>query len=145
MVLPASAKEGTSRPWLPVALAAAVIYPAVGIGFAFLDSSSAPAGVPFWRLAAWVVSALVFGTHLLSELRRHTTFPLRSAAHVSIAVALGAFILAVWVLAYARATGHSQGPIAPLALVLFPLFVGAPAFAVAFITASLANKLRRAR
>jgi hypothetical protein len=72
----ASAQEQTPRRWLPAALAAMVIYPAIGIGFAFLDSASVPAGVRFWRLAAWVVSALVFGAHLVHELRRTTTNPL---------------------------------------------------------------------
>ena len=143
MAHPASAKGDT--PWLPAALVAAVIYPAIGISFAFLDSASAPAAVRFWRLAAWVVSALVFGAHLVYELRRPTTNPLQTASHVSIGVALGAFVLAVWILAHAHMSSRPQSPLAPLALVLFPLVTGLPAFAAAFVTAGLAGKMRRSR
>jgi hypothetical protein len=141
----ASAQEQTPRRWLPAALAAMVIYPAIGIGFAFLDSASVPAGVRFWRLAAWVVSALVFGAHLVHELRRPTTNPLQTASHVSIGVALGAFVLAVWVLAHGHMTSRPQSPLAPLALVLFPLVTALPALVVAFVTAGLVGKMRRTR
>jgi len=126
-----------------VALVTAVIYPAVGIGFAFLDSSSAPAGIPFWRLAAWVVSALVFGAHLVYELRLPAKRPLPAASHVSLAVALGAFGLAIWVLVHARTGNHPQSPLAPLALILFPLVTGLPAFALALAITTALGRLRR--
>jgi hypothetical protein len=140
---PPSAKRGPGPRWLPAALVAAVFYPAVGIGFAFLDSASLPGGLRFWRLAAWAVSALVFGAHLLYELRRPSSSPLQTASRVSMAVALGAFGLAVWVLVHARMIGQPQSPRAPLALVLFPLLTGVPAFAAALLTSSIAGKVRR--
>lgn len=136
----ASAKESPS--WLPAALLAAIIYPAVGVVFALLDSSAGPYRIRFWRLAAWLVSALVFGAHLAYEQRRPSS-PLRTALHVSIAVALGAFLLAVWVLVHGRVTGARQSPLAPLALVLFPLLTALPAFVIALVAAVLGSKLRR--
>ena len=143
-LMPVSAKESPIQPWLPAALLVAVVYPAVGIGFAFLDSSAGPSRVRFWRLAAWVVSAIVFVAHLVYEQRRNSS-PLRPALHVSIAVALGAFFLAVWVLVHGRVTNAPQSALAPLALVLFPLLTGLPAFAIALVAAGLGGKLRRTR
>ena len=142
--MPASVKESHLQPWLPAALLVALVYPAVGIGFAFLDSSAGPSRVRFWRLAAWVVSAIVFVAHLVYEQRRNSS-PLRPALHVSIAVALGAFFLAVWVLVHGRVTNAPQSALAPLALVLFPLLTGLPAFAIALVAAGLGSKLRRTR
>ena len=131
---------------MPTALLAAVVYPAVGIGFAILDSSSGPAQIHFWRLAAWVVSALVFGAHLLHEQRTRSAAPLQVAAHVSAGVALGAFLLAVWVLLQGHLSGaRTQSPLAPLALILFPLLTGIPAFVAGVGVAGLARKLHRTR
>lgn len=145
-MLPASAKEGSTQPWLPAALLASAVYPAIGIGFGILDSSSGPAPIRFWRLAAWVVSALVFGAHLLFEQRRRPTSPLRVASHVSTAVALGAFLLAVWVLLHGHVSGaRPPSPLAPLALILFPLVTGIPAFVIGVVIAGLAGKLQRPR
>ena len=142
MALPASAKKRPVQPWLKAALLAAVLYPAVGIGFAFLDSYAEPSRIRFWRLTAWLVSAIVFSAHLVYE-QRWNPSPLRTASHTSMAVALGAFILACWILAHARVINASQGPLAPLALILFPLLTGLPAFVIALVAAGLASKLRR--
>jgi uncharacterized membrane protein len=142
VVLPASAKESPFQPWLPAALLAAVLYPAVGIGFAFLDSFAGASRVRFWRLAAWLVSAIVFGAHLVYEQRRNFS-ALRTASHVSIAVALGAFVLAVWVLVHGRVSNAPQSALAPLALVLFPLLTWLPAFVIALVAVGLVSKLRR--
>ncbi len=142
--MPASTKESAVQPWLPAALVAAVVYPAVGIGFAFLDSSAGPARLRFWRLAAWFVSAIVFVAHLVYEQRRNRS-PLRTALHVSIAVALGAFFLAVWVLVHGRVINAPQSALAPLALIVFPLLTGLPAFAIALVVVGLGSTLRHTR
>ncbi len=139
MVLPASSKESLNQSWLPAALLAAVIYVAVGIGFAFLDSFAGPFPFRFWRLAAWLVSAIVFGAHLVYEQRSNSS-PLRTALHVSTGAALGAFLLAVWVLAHGRMVDAHQSRLAPLALILFPLLAGLPAFVIALVAAGLASK-----
>ena len=133
--------ESMVQPWVPGALVAALMYPAIGIGFAFLDS---PFGVRFWRLAAWAASAVVLVAHVIYEQRRHSP-PLRTAWHVSFAVALGAFILAVWVLAFGYVVGARRSSLAPFALLLFPLLSGVPAFVIALIIAGIGSKLRSVR
>ena len=132
--------------WLPMALLIAIVYPAVGIAFAELDHLSASAPVRIWRLAAWLVSAVAFGSHLAYEQFRLRTPPLRAAFHVSLAVAIGAFALAVWVNLRVRWLGSSQqSPLAPWALVLFPLVTGVPAFLVSFATVAILDRVRPSR
>jgi uncharacterized protein (DUF486 family) len=124
--------------WLRMAMFFAIVYPVVGITFAFAASKGM---VVFWRLAAWLVCAAAFAVHLWYEHVRLRSPPSRAALHVSLAVALGAFLLAVWinVHGYWSAGGH-QSPFAPLALVLFPVVTGVPAFVVALVVSFLIRR-----
>lgn len=128
--------------WLRIAMLFAFVYPVVGIAFAALAGLSAShAMLVTWRLAAWLGCAAAFAAHLGYELFRLRSPSLRAALHVSAAVALGAFVLAVWV--NIQHWGASS-PLAPWALVLFPAVTGVPAFAVALVaTAGLAWLRRR--
>ena len=138
-----TAKETSSQRWLPLALLVAIVYPAVGIAFAVLDNQSAPAQIRIWRLAAWLVSAAAFWAHLAYEQFRLRTSPLRGALHVSLAVAIGAFALAVWVNLHGLwAASIHPSRFAPLALVLFPLLTGVPAFFVALVAGAALARLR---
>src|SRR3954452_23842384 len=112
----------TNQRWLRMATFFAIAYPVVGIVFAFAASQGM---VVFWRLAAWLACAAAFAVHLWYEHSRLQSPPRRAALHVSLAVALGAFLLAVWinVHAYWSAAGHPR-PFALLALVLFPVITG---------------------
>jgi len=118
----------------------AVIYPVVGILFALPAQGSA---TRVWRLAAWLASALVFAVHLRFEHSRFRELPSRAALHVSAAVAMGAFLLAVWINLHLRLTGGQQSPRALLALLIFPLVTGLPAFVVALILLVLFARIRR--
>ena len=102
-----------------------VVYASVGIIFAI------PAGpVKVWRLAAWVVSALAYAAHIGYERFRLRNSPRSGALHVALAVALGAFGLAV------SANIHSLRPgsanehrrLLLLALGLWPVITALPAF-----------------
>jgi hypothetical protein len=131
--------------WLRVAMLVAVVYPVVGITFAALGNLSASHEmVVAWRLAAWLVSAAAFAAHLGYEHFRLRSSPLRAALHVAAAVAVGAFLLAVWVIVHGHwvASGR-QSPLAPWALVVFPVVTGAPAFVVAFIAGAVLARTRR--
>jgi hypothetical protein len=128
-----------------MALFVAFVYPIVGVTFAALANPSASNEMRLtWRLAAWLLSAAAFVAHLGYEHFRLRNPPPRAALHVSVAVALGAFALAVWVLVHARwvAASH-QSPHAPLALVVFPAVTGAPAFVVALVALSVLARMRR--
>jgi len=126
----------THQRWLWMAMFFAIVYPVVGIIFPFAAASKEMV-IP-WRLAAWLACAAAFAVHLGYEQSWLQSPPRRAALHVSLAVALGAFLLAVWinVHAYWSAAGHPR-PFALLSLVLFPVMTGVPAFVVALIVASL--------
>lgn len=136
-----------NQPWLWMAFLVAIVYSVVGIAFAALANPSASNEMRItWRLAAWLVSAAAFAAHLGYEHFRLRNSPLRTAWHVSVAVALGAFALAVWVNVHAHwvAASH-QSPLAPLALVVFPAVTGVPAFVVAFLAVAVLDRTRRRR
>jgi len=122
--------------WPQIAMFFAIVYPVVGLSFAALANPSASHGIRItWRLAAWLVSAAAFAAHMGYELFRLRSPSLRAALHVSAAVALGAFVLAVWVnIQYWVALSH-QSPLALWALVAFPAVTGVPAFVVAWVAA----------
>jgi hypothetical protein len=122
----------------------ALVYPIVGIAFAALANPSDSSQMRVtWRLAAWLVSAVAFAAHLGYEHFRLRSSPLRVAMHVSVAVALGAFALAVWVNVHAHRGAASRSPLAPLALVVFPVVTGAPAFVVGLAAAAVLARMRR--
>src|SRR5689334_20339278 len=58
----------------------------------------------FWRLAAWVASAVIYATHIAYEHFRLHNSPRAIALHVATAVAIGAFGLAVMATVHALLT-----------------------------------------
>jgi hypothetical protein len=131
--------------WLRIAIFFAILYPVVGIAFAALANPTVSNAMFItWRLAAWLVSAAAFAAHLAYEHSRLHNSPPRAAWHVSLAVALGAFALAVWVIVHGfwSASSH-QSPLAPLALVVFPAVTGVPAFLVGFAALAGLDRIRR--
>jgi len=118
----------SDKSWLVRAALVALIYPFIGITFALPAHGAATRP---WRLAAWLVSAVVFVAHVRFEHSRVRDSPSRAAIHASAAVAMGAFLLAVWINLHYWFAGGQQGPRALLALLVFPLVTGLPAFVAA--------------
>jgi hypothetical protein len=112
----------------------AIVYPVVGIVFAAAASRGM---VVFWRLAAWLVCAAAFVVHIRYEHSRVQSPPFKAALHVSLAVALGAFLLAVWINVHDWSVAGHLRPLALLSLVAFPVLTGVPAFVVALVVASI--------
>lgn len=115
------------------------VYFIVGVVFGELAKWAASEQGQFrWRLTAWVVSAFVFAAHIA-----HEHFRLRSRAtvlalHVASAAALGAFLLAATATLHAmRLSSHAPYWLYLLALVLWPLMTGVPAFVVALVGAKV--------
>src|SRR5436305_2697241 len=113
----------TNQRWLRMAMFFAILYPVVGIVFAFAASKGM---VVFWRLAAWLVCAVAFAVHLWYEHARLQSPPRRAALHVALAVALGAFLLAVWINVHASWLVTHPVAFVPLSLVLLPMFTVVP-------------------
>ena len=121
---------GAGTTWLRAAILFGLGYLLVGRLFA-VPGEHAQA----WRLAAWVVSLVLFTAHFRYERGRAATPPRAVALHVATAVAIGAFALAVALTIRSIATQGSLGARWVLALVLFPAVTGVPAFIVALIAA----------
>ena len=128
------------QPWIRAALLLGLTYFLVGRGFA------APAShVRVWRLAAWLVSGALFAAHIAYEHFRLRHAPRSTALHAALAVALGAFGLAVAGALHALLTTSTLRLSWLLAFVVWPLATAVPAFLVALVAgAVLAHLPRRA-
>src|SRR5438270_5523223 len=121
-------RESTRQPWIRAMVLVGVVYAFVGIAFAV------PADhVKVWRLAAWVVSAISYAAHFCYERFRLGNSPRSSALHVALAVALGAFGLAVGANIHSLSLGstNEHRRLLRLALGLWPAITALPAFLVA--------------
>ena len=131
-----------TRRWFPVALLIGAVYASIGILFAL------PAGpVKFWRWAAWAVSAAFYTAHICFEHLRLRNRPVRAAAHVAVAAALGALGLAVAANIHSLVAGDSgqHRRLMMLALVLWPAITALPAFLIAWAASALLGQLSRPR
>jgi hypothetical protein len=109
----------------------------VGVGFAPLSVAS----VFFWRLAAWMVSAVVYAAHLGYEHFRIRNSPRSTALHVAFGAAVGAFGLAAAAIVHSLLTGTGNLRLLRIALVIWPLITGVPAFLVALVLTALLARL----
>jgi hypothetical protein len=117
-----------------------------GIAFgAFAAWSSSNRMVVAWRVASFVVSLVAFAIHIGYEHFRLRNRPLRNASHTSLAVALGAFLLAVAANIHAIGVASASHRLLAAALVIWPVMTGIPAFLVALIAASGLSSFRRAK
>jgi len=133
----------SSRSWVRALLLVAVAYAAIGIVFARLAVDANHVRV--WRLAAWLVSAVVAAAHIWYEQYRLGSSPRPTALHAAGAVALGAFGLALAANVHWLFAGtHGQRP-PLLALPVWPVVTALPAFLAALAIAAVLARFRRVR
>ena len=122
-----------------------VVYCVAGIVFGALAGRAASHEmVVAWRLAAWLVSAVAFGAHIVYEQVRLRSSPRITAFRVALAAGLGAFGLAVAANVHALAVSPQQhSTLLGLSLLLWPVITALPAFVVALIAAILLAWARR--
>lgn len=116
-----------------------VVYLTAGLLFGTLAGQAASTQVRVaWRWAAWVVSAIAFGAHIVYEQVRLRSSPRITALHVSAAAGLGAFGLAVAANVHAQTISpHQHSLILLLSLAIWPVMTALPAFVVALVAAIL--------
>ena len=117
-----------------------VAYLVVGVAFPNPPGSSARQFI--WRLAAWVTCAIAFGMHIGLEHFRLRNSPHRIAIHVSLAVALGACGLAAAANIHARTAHTGNQRLLALALLIWPIMTGVPAFLVALGATAVLSRMR---
>ena len=123
--------------WLSTAILVGALYLAVGIASAALAGAAVSHQMrSFWRLSAFAISAVVFGAHIAHEhfRRRNTVRP--TAWHASVAVAIGAFALALQANIHDLGSASGYRPRMLIALVAWPLLTAVPAFVVALAAAA---------
>ena len=116
------------------------VYAIVGITFG-LPASHARA----WRLAAWVVSGVVYAVHVGYERCWLRNSSLSSALHVALGAALGALGLAIGAIAHSLSvtTTSRHQRLLLIALVAWPVITGVPAFLVGLGASRLLARLSR--
>ena len=116
----------------------------VGLGYAVIGVVFAwPAThVRVWRLAAWLTSAAVYASHIAYERLKLHGSARRTAWHVAVAVALGAFGLAVAAMINSFIVGSTpqHRRLLLIALGVWPIMTGLPAFFVAFALSSVLDR-----
>jgi hypothetical protein len=126
--------------WVRIALIAAATYAAIGLWFP--NPRDPSEGQFAWRLAAWIVSGVVFAAHISVEQLALGTSARATALHAALGAAMGAFVLAA--AAGVRAWLHGTGRLAlhAIALVAWPLITAIPAFLVALAAAVALSRVR---
>jgi len=133
-----------SRKWFAAIILVGLLYLFIGIAFgAFADWSGSTETQKLWRLAAWLVSAIVFALHIWYEHSKIQCSPRNIALHVSSAAALGAFGLAIAANIHAYATASGNRTLLAIALLVWPLMTWIPAFVVALAAAAVLARMRR--
>jgi hypothetical protein len=127
--------------WFAWALLAGTLYLIIGVGFAPLSVPS----VFFWRLAAWMVSAFVYAAHIGCEHFRVRGSPRSTALHVAFGAAVGALGLAAAAIVHSLLTGTGNLRLLCIALLIWPLITGVPAFVVAWVLAAVLARVPRRR
>ncbi|MGI9068590.1 MAG: hypothetical protein ACR2HX_19580 [Pyrinomonadaceae bacterium] len=123
--------------WLSTAILFGVLYLAVGRASAALAGAAASNQMQsFWRLFAFVVSAVLFVAHIANEHFRLRNTARPTAWHASLAVALGAFGLALWANIHDLGSASGYRPRMLIAFVAWPLLTAVPAFIVALVVAA---------
>jgi hypothetical protein len=122
-----------------------LVYCVVGVAFGLLAAHSAShQGLVAWRWAAWVVSAIAFGAHIVYEQLRLGTSPRITALHVCYAAGLGAFGLAVAANVHMLTVSpYRPSLLVVLSLAIWPVMTAVPAFLVGLIVAILFARLWR--
>jgi len=126
--------------WLRGVIPFGLVYLVVGVAF---PNPSAPNEMQFiWRLAAWLTCAGAFAIHIGLEHFRLRSSPRRTALHAAVSVALGAFALAAAANIHALTAGTGNRRLLALALMIWPIMTGVPAFVVALAAATGLARVR---
>ena len=123
-------------------LAVAATYVVVGLVTAELAGSASTVQMRNrWRLAAWLLSAVIFVGNLIFDHVRLRSGTRDSAVHVAAAVALATFVLAAVGPVRSHWGTSDIARVALLSLPLWPILAGAPAFLIALVAKPILRRL----
>lgn len=120
------------------------LYFVFGVAFAALAGSAGSSAMrETWNRLGFLASAIAFALHIGYEHFRLRNSALITASHVSIAVALGAFALALNANVHGLWVGSSHQRLLVFALIAWPAITAVPAFVVALVAAAGLSLIRR--
>ena len=123
--------------WLRAVALLGAVYFVIGIAFGEFASRAASNSMrETWNRLAFLASGIAFAVHIGYEHIRLGNSPRITASHASIAVAIGAFALALKANIHDLASASGYRPRMLIALVAWPLLAGVPAFIVALVVAA---------
>jgi vacuolar-type H+-ATPase subunit I/STV1 len=129
--------DASSQRWLRTVILLGVVYLVIGIAFgAFARWSASNQMRVTWRLLAFLTSGVVFAVHVGYEHVRLRNSPRTTASHAAMAVAGGAFALAVAANVHGQWVHSSHQRALAFALVAWPALTAVPAFVVALVAAA---------
>ncbi len=129
--------QSVSQRWMITVILVGLLYPAIGITSATLAGAAGSDQMRFiWRLSAFAASALVLAAHTAFEQFRIGSTARLTAWHTSLAVAFGAFALALIANVHDLGSAAGYRPRMLIALMAWPLLTAVPAFLVALILAA---------
>jgi hypothetical protein len=129
---------------LRAVLVAGLLYGIIGLAFgAAAAGALTTQGRVGWRLAAWVVSGVVFAAHITYvQLRTRRPSPVFTALQASFGATLGALLLAMAATIHALWIGASNLGAFGLALLVWPAATAVLAFVAALVAAAGLTLLR---
>ena len=123
--------------WFRMVVILGAVYFVFGVAFAaFAGWSASNSMRETWNRLGFLASAVAFALHIGYEHFRLRNSPLITASHVSMAVALGAFALAVSANVHGYRVGTNNQRLLAFALVAWPALTAVPAFVVALVAAA---------
>jgi len=123
------------QPWVRVAVLLGLAYFVINFAFGTFAGWSAAHSIT-WNRLAFLSCAVAFAVHIGYEHFRLRNSPRRTASHVSIAVAQGAFALALAGNIHDLGSASGYRPRMLIALVAWPFLTAVPAFIVALLMAA---------
>jgi len=130
--------------WLRAAVLLGVVYFVIAIAFGEFASRAASNSMrETWNRLAFLASGIAFAVHIGYEHFRLGNSARITALHTSIAVAIGAFALALSANIHDLWSASGYRPRMLIALVAWPLLTAVPAFIVALVVAAGLNLRRR--
>ncbi|MGH9971207.1 MAG: hypothetical protein ACREBG_25915 [Pyrinomonadaceae bacterium] len=123
--------------WLRAVVLLGAVYFLIAIAFGEFASRAVSNSVrETWNGLAFLASGIAFAVHIGYEHFRLGNSPRITASHASIAVAVGAFALALKANIHDLVSASGYRPRMLIALVAWPLLTAVPAFIVALVVAA---------
>ena len=132
------------KQWIRAAILLGAVYFVVGFAFAAFARWAASNQMRVtWNRLAFLISAVAFAVHIVYDHFRLINTARLTAWHTSVAVALGAFGLALSANIHDLGSASGYRPRMLIALVGWPVLTAVPAFFVALVAAAGLTLMRR--